>query len=350
MDGYTRPMPQRLGVDSYSLRFQGWDAFQICDYAAGLRLDNVHLSERRNLASLDPGYLRELRAHAARLGLSLEIGMLSFDRYARSFRAELGSGEQQLGDMIEAAAVIGSPIVRCLLGDQGDRRGPVPFEEHLAECRRVLEAVAPRARDRGVRIAVENYGGVDLLARELRWLIEAVGPDAVGACLDTGNPAYGGEDPLLSAELLAEYAVSTHARDTAIWESEDGAWAQWTVAGEGNVDLASIVRLLAERAPACPIDLEVITGGSPASIPYLRRDAGFWSTYPTMLARDFARFVALARDGTRRGLGPRQQVTLPRGATDPTPELVEQQRRDFERSVEHARGVLGLGARGSGRA
>jgi sugar phosphate isomerase/epimerase len=247
--------------------------------------------------------------------------------------------------MIEAAAVVGSPIVRCFLGDQRDRRGPVPFDDHLAECRRVLQAVAPRARDRGVRIAVENHGGVDLLARELRWLIEAVGPDAVGACLDTGNPAYGGEDPLVSAEVLAEYAVSTHARDTAVWESEEGALAQWTVMGQGNVDLSGIVQLLAERAPACPIDLEVITGGSPASVAYNRPDGEFWATYPTMLARDFARFVALARDGTRRGLGPRQQIVMPRGATEPTPELVEQQRRDFELSVEHARRVLRLGVR-----
>lgn len=29
----------RLGVDTYSLRFQGWDAFQTLDYAAGLGLD-----------------------------------------------------------------------------------------------------------------------------------------------------------------------------------------------------------------------------------------------------------------------------------------------------------------------
>ena len=98
-------------------------------------------------------------------------------------------GAAALAPFRPALAVGGAAIVRCFLGAQGDRRGKTPFEEHLAECRRVLEAVVPRARDRGLKIAVENHGGVDLLARELRWLIEAVGPDAVGACLDTGNPA-----------------------------------------------------------------------------------------------------------------------------------------------------------------
>jgi len=39
----------RLGLDSYSLRWQGWDAFQFLDYAAKLGLDNVQFSERGNL-------------------------------------------------------------------------------------------------------------------------------------------------------------------------------------------------------------------------------------------------------------------------------------------------------------
>jgi sugar phosphate isomerase/epimerase len=335
-------MRQRLGVDSYSLRFQGWNAFQLCDYAAKLGLDNVHLSERRNLASLDAGYLRELRAHAEGLGLALEIGMGSFDRFAESFRPEWGTGEQQLRHMVEAAAIVGSPIVRCFLGSQADRDNATPFAEHLAECVRVLRAVAPLARNRGVKIAVENHGGVDLLARELRWLIEDVGPDAVGACVDTGNPAYGGEDPLVATELLAEYAASTHFRDTAVWEGEEGAWAQWTVMGEGNADLAACAQLLAEKAPSCPVDLEVITGGPPASVPY--NTAAFWRKYPGMLAQDFVRFAALAGDGTRRGLKAREQLVGERGK-EPSAELVEQQRRDFETSVTYAKESLGLGVR-----
>jgi sugar phosphate isomerase/epimerase len=338
-------MPQRLGIDSYSLRSQGWDAFQFLEYSARIGLDNVHFSERRNFASLEPEYLRELRARADGLGLAIEVGMGSFDRHAESFRADLGSGEEQLGQMVDAAVICGSPVVRCFLGAQTERRGSVPFKQHLEESVRTLKAVAPRARAAGVKIAVENHGGVDLLARELRWLIEEAGPDYVGACLDTGNPAYGGEDPVLSTEILAPYAVSSHVRDTAVWESDDGAFAQWTVMGQGCVDIARILEILAEQAPACPVDLEIITGGNPAPVSYLKPEAGFWSMYPDMLAQDFARFVALAKEGTRRGLGPRQQVVLPRGG-EPTPEFVRQQLDDFEASVAYSRERLGLGRRG----
>ena len=96
----------RLGIDSYSLRDQGWDAFQFLDYAARIGLDNVHFSERGNFASLDPGYLREVKAEADRLALSLEVGMGSFNRFAGAFKPELGSGEEQLAAMIEAATIV----------------------------------------------------------------------------------------------------------------------------------------------------------------------------------------------------------------------------------------------------
>ena len=114
----------RLGLDSYSVRWQGWDAFRILEYAASLGLDNVQFSERGALASLDPAYLESLKRRADDLGLSIEVGMLSFDRYSSFFRAEYGSGEQQLADVVRAAQVVGSPIVRCLLGGQSDRIGP----------------------------------------------------------------------------------------------------------------------------------------------------------------------------------------------------------------------------------
>ena len=118
----------RLGLDTYSLRWQGWDAFMLLDYAAGLGLDNVQFSERGTLASLDQAYLESLKQRADDLGLSIELGMLSFDRFSSFFHPEYGSGEQQLADLLRAARVVGSPIVRCLLGGQAERLGPIPFQ------------------------------------------------------------------------------------------------------------------------------------------------------------------------------------------------------------------------------
>jgi 3-oxoisoapionate decarboxylase len=337
----------KLGIDSFSLRWQGWDAFQLLEYSARIGLDNIHFSERRHLPSLSDDYLVSLKRRADDLGVTIELGMMSFDRFAHHFSPELGSGEQQLMDMARAAKVVGSPIVRCLLGNWADRLGPITIEQHVAECVRVLKAAAPVARDLGVRFAVENHGGVDLLARELREIILAVGTDVVGACLDTGNPAYGGEDPVLSTEILGPYTISSHVRDTRVWAVADGALVQWVPMGQGDVDMRRIVGILAKEAPNAPIDLEIITGSPPKSIPYLDPASDYWEMYPAMPARDFARFVALAQRGKQ---GPLDQVLMPTGMSQPPggdlgDQLRAQQLRHFEESVRYCKEALGIGER-----
>lgn len=337
----------RLGIDSYSLRWQGWDAFQLLEYSAKVGLDNVHFSERRNFASLEPDYLIGLKRRADELGLAVEVGMGSFDRLSNSFRKEFGTGEEQLGQLLRAAKIVGSPVVRCYLGSQTDRLGAVTIQQHLDECVRTLRAVAPLARDLGVKVAVENHGGVDLLARELLWLVEESGADAVGVCLDTGNPTYGGEDPVVTTEILAPYVVTSHVRDSRVWAAEQGAMAQWVPMGQGNVDLPRILRILAERSPNPPIDLEIITGSGPKPVPYLDPESEFWQMYPDMLAKDFARFVALAQAGKPEPLP--QLVgsyNLEGLSVDQAEALRTQQRQHFEESVRYSREVLGLGERG----
>ncbi len=340
----------RLGLDAYSLRWQGWDAFRILGYCATLGLDNVQFSERDFLASLDEEYLRAVRRRAEELGLSLEVGMLSFDRYSGLFRPERGSAEQQLGDMIRAARTLGSPIVRCVLGNRDDRLGPRPFAEHLEEGLRVLRAVSSLARDLEIRIAVENHGGVDFLARELTVFVEAAGTDYVGVCLDTGNPVAAGEDPVLAAEVLAPHILTSHVRDSRAWAVPDGAMVQWVPLGQGRVDLRRILAILSKQAPAAPFNVEIITGvpSQPRLIPYLNPESVFWKMYPGMLARDFARFVRFAHGGTPE---PLPQITLPPGArVPPAAEAGEplraQQRRHLEESVAYAKTVLRIGDAG----
>lgn len=334
----------RLGIDSFSLRWQGWDAFQIMDYAAGLGLDNVHFSERAHLGGLDPAGLRQVRDHAGRLGLSLEVGMRSFNRLSGTFDASLGSGEDQLVAMIEAAVAVSSPIVRCFVGMANDRLLVSPAEL-IDETIRTLRAVASRAEAANVAIAVENHGGVDLLAPELRDVIEAVGSSHVRVCFDTGNPLYAAEDAVYAAEVLAPYTVSTHLRDTRVWLDDEGAHVQWAPAGRGAVDLRSIVALLMETSPEIPIDLEIITGVGPKLIDYRNPESELWALYPEMTARSFARFLAVAEGGEP---GPLDQLELPPGEWQPSASSLEafqrQQREHFEESVAWCRAEFGIAA------
>ena len=80
---------------------------------------------------------------------------------------------------------------------------------------KAVRAVRPRILDSGVKLAVENHGG-DLQAREMKGMIEAIGADVMGVCLDSGNPVWMLEDPHFTLETLVPYALTCHVRDSAV--------------------------------------------------------------------------------------------------------------------------------------
>src|SRR6476659_5330523 len=77
MTAMPNPPLARLGLDTYSLRAQNWDAFQQLDYCAARGVKVVHFSEPRLVGGFDRTHLERVRAHADSRGLDIEIGMLS---------------------------------------------------------------------------------------------------------------------------------------------------------------------------------------------------------------------------------------------------------------------------------
>ena len=122
----------KLGVDIYTLRSQGWDAHQLLDYCQCIGLKSVHFSDLDSFASTDDGYIREVKSHADKLGLSLEAGMLSICPTSASFRVRDGKDAvQQVVEMLHIASLLGSPVLRCVLGSSQDRQGSVPLSTHI---------------------------------------------------------------------------------------------------------------------------------------------------------------------------------------------------------------------------
>lgn len=286
----------RLGLDTYSLRAQNWDAFQQLDYCAARGVKVVHFSEPRLAGGFDPAHLQRVRAHADRLGLDVEIGMLSICPTSGIFDPTQGTAEDQLGRAIEAAVICGSPLVRCVLGNAFDRRTSGGIESHIEQVLQVLRRVRSRVLDAGVKIALENHSG-DMQARELKRLVETAGTDIVGVCIDSGNASWAIEDPHLTLETLAPYVLTSHMRDSAVWNTPAGVVAQWTRMGEGNVDIASYVRTYVERCPGRAVSLELIMHRQRA---FDYRNDEFWAAYRETPAWEFARFLTRAMRGEAR--------------------------------------------------
>jgi sugar phosphate isomerase/epimerase len=286
----------RLGLDTYSLRAQNWTAFQQLDYCAARGVQVVHFSEPRLIGGFDKPHLARVRAHADSLGLDLEIGMLSICPTSGIFDPSQGSADEQLGRAIDAAAICGSPLVRCVLGNTFDRRSPGGIEPHVDQVLQVLGRARSRALDAGIKIALENHSG-DMQARELKTVVETAGPEFVGVCIDSGNAVWAIEDPHLTLETLAPYVLTSHMRDSAVWNTPSGVVAQWTRMGEGTVDLARYVRTYTERCPGKAVSLELIMHRQ-RTFDY--HDPGFWTAYPATPASEFARFLTRAEKGEPR--------------------------------------------------
>ncbi len=284
--------PVKLGVDLFSLRGQKWTPFQYLDYCAARQVQVVHFSEIRFIGSLEPDNLRNVRRHAEQLGIEVEIGMKSICPSSKMFDASQGTAEQQLGRMIDAANVVGSKIVRCVLGSADDRR-PGPIEAHITDMVHVLKNMRSKATGQNVKIAIENHAG-DMQARELKMLVDEAGPDFVGVCLDSGNPLWTLEDPHLTLEVLHPYVLTSHVRDSAVWNVPQGAAVTWVQMGRGDVDIDSYVRKYCEWCPGKALSMETILMG-PRIFPY--RDPAFWEAYKTTPAWEFERFETIAERG-----------------------------------------------------
>ncbi|MCS7026088.1 MAG: sugar phosphate isomerase/epimerase [Bryobacteraceae bacterium] len=321
----SRNSSVRFGIDLFSVRSSGYTAFEYLDLAASHKAKVVHFSEIRFIGSLDPAHLRKVRSHAERLGIEIELGMRSVCPSSQSFDPAQGTAEQQLLRMLEAAQIVGSPIVRAFLGTMADRTGKLPIEAHIENTVKVLRAVGPQFRDANKKVAIENHAG-DLQARELKMLIEEAGKDVVGACIDSGNPVWALEDPHLTLETLHPYVLTSHVRDSRLWRTPEGVAVRWVRMGEGNVNIGDWVRKYQQLCPGKALSMEIIVTGPRH---YAVLDPKFWDGYRSTPAWEFSRFLALAEKGTPSPYHP-----------PPKEKLAETEREDLAASVRWTQELL----------
>ena len=316
----------KLGIDLFSLRSQGWSPIELLEYAAKQQARVVHFSEIRFIGGLEPGNLRTVRRRAEELGVELELGMRSICPTSKMFDPKAGTADEQVARLIDSAVILGSKLVRAVLGSSEDRKGG-PLERHIEELAKVLRRARSRATDAGVKIAIENHSG-DMQSHELKTLIEESGRDFVGACLDSGNPCWTLEDPLVALDTLYPYVLTSHVRDSSVWRVPEGLAVAWVRMGEGNVQIDEYVRRYVARCPGKALSLESIVTG-PRVFAY--HDPGFWDMYRDVPAWEFERFVEIAERGTPR-------PAPPRPPDQETARRIE--REDLEASIAYTKKLL----------
>ena len=319
-------MPRkRLGLDLFSLRSQGWSAFQLLDFAHAHGATVANFSEPRFLGATDDDHLKRVREHAESLGIRIEVGFGSICPTSTRFAKRDGTPREQLLRMFGIARALGSPFVRCYLGSADDRKGEIPLEQHIENTIAACRSVRDEDGRHGIKIAVENHAG-DLQARQLRDLVTEAGTDYVGTLLDAGNATWTLEDPFHTLEVLAPLALTTGIRDSRIWMEDGTVNVMWVPMGQGNIGIDRWAERFAELRPDLAFSLEIINLRS--SRKFAVRDKAFWNHYRDVPAWVYEGFLSIARTGK------------PYSAPDGDP--VELERNEVGADLAYARGLLGL--------
>ena len=226
----------------------GWKAPRLVDYSASLGCTSLFISDLDAFESLDDAALTKIREQADGKGLQIHLGTWSVCPTSKAFKPNRGTADEHLSLGIRAAKALGSPVIRVVLGTWEDRLTDGGIDRHIESLLAVCRRQRSRALDSGVKIAIENHAG-DMHSTELARLVETAGTDYVGVNLDSGNALWTLEDPVDALGNLGRYTLTTSLRDSAVWETPNGAAVAWTAMGEGQIDLESFFTRFDELCP-----------------------------------------------------------------------------------------------------
>jgi sugar phosphate isomerase/epimerase len=289
------PVQRKIGVELGCIGANRWTPYQFLDYLHKIGIGMAQFSAGTlgvKTGGPDEAELRKIRAYGENLGISLSaLSGRSICPTSSGFSAKLGTVEQQTAEGLRIARIIGARSMRVVLGSYKERP---EIARHLDSMTRALKSVRSQVLDSGVKLAIENHNA-DLTAREIKALIEEVGSDMLGVCIDSGNPLMIMEDPHLTLEVLGPYILTSHIRDSAVWRVPEGVAARWVNMGEGNVDIDGWVKKFVAMHPELPVAFENLPSGEPRILRVF--DQATFRDFPKMPAGDLSRYMALAERG-----------------------------------------------------
>jgi sugar phosphate isomerase/epimerase len=221
----------RLGVSSFTFPWAigGIDndypismtAFELLEKANSLGAEVLQIADNLPIGHLSNEELGQLRTMADSFGIALEVGTR-------------GISTANLARFLEIAAILGSPILRIVIDTK-------EHEPTMAEINSLLAPFADQFRNLSIKLAIENHDR--LTCAQFNEIIDRLGGDWVGICLDTVNSLGAVEAPNTVIPALAPRAINVHMKDFEIVRSNGqmGFTVQGTALGQGRLDVQGVI-------------------------------------------------------------------------------------------------------------
>jgi sugar phosphate isomerase/epimerase len=212
-------------------------AMDLLDRAAELGVRLVQIADNLPLHELSSDDLGRFGDRASGLGIRVEVGTR-------------GIAPDHLLTYLRLAQRLGSPILR-VVSDSADHRPP---EDEIVATFRTLMSEFERA---GVVLAIENHDR--FTARAFVRMLERIGSDHVGICLDTVNSFGALEGPEVVVDVLGPWVVNLHIKDFQILRAGHlmGFTIEGCPAGQGRLEVPWLLEKLGDlgRDPNAILEL-----------------------------------------------------------------------------------------------
>lgn len=223
-----------LGISSYSYTWavgipgsmpvKAMSAFDLIDKASSFGLRLVQIADNLPLENWLAGQLQELNLYAESKKVSIEMGGRRLDT-------------EHTVKCLETAKALHSPLLRMVIDGAG-------FEPELKTVINIIRDLIPEFKSRNIRLAIENHDRFK--AREFEKIIQSVGSDMVGICLDSVNSMGAGEGFEEVAHILLPYTINFHIKDFTIRRVSHkmGIIIEGAPAGKGMLNIRDIIESL----------------------------------------------------------------------------------------------------------
>ncbi|MBV7335174.1 sugar phosphate isomerase/epimerase [Chloroflexi bacterium TSY] len=204
-----------------------------------------------------PGYAKELREEAERVGMEIVNYTIGAD-FLRGSNGNLQTEIERVKGEVDIAEILGAPGMRhdASSGWPTDHLGPKSFEAALPRLAEGCRSVTEYAATKGIKTMVENHGFFCQDSVRVERLVTAVNHPNFGVLIDMGNFLCADDKPTMAVGRLMPYAFHCHAKDFHVkagtdfppgqgwFQSRAGNYLRGAIIGHGNVPVLQCLKIM----------------------------------------------------------------------------------------------------------
>lgn len=246
----------KLGISSYSL-YQALAAgemniLDIMDWVAEIGAEHIEIVPF-GFDFGDPKLEDQIREKAAALGIDISnyaIGANFAVDNDEEYEAEI----QRIIGEVDRVNRLGAKLMRHDVASRTDT-SIARFNGDLQRVAAACQRIADHASQYGITTSLENHGYYVQASDRVQALIHAVDRPNFKTTLDVGNFVCVDENPITAVKNNIPYASMVHVKDFYIrpasrnpgegwFKSAGGSYLRGAIAGQGDLDLYEILRIV----------------------------------------------------------------------------------------------------------